>query len=72
MYASSGTYRITTNHDDGMKIYIDGNLLHNHWIDKSPGVENFNVVLASGTHTIKIEYYEGSGASTAIFSIQKL
>lgn len=72
IWATTGTYRITTSHDDGMRIYIDGVQVHNHWIDKSAYVENFNVSLAAGTHTIRIEYYENTGDATAIFNIQKL
>ena len=70
--ATAGTYRITNNHDDGMRIYIDGNLVHNHWIDKGSYNEFLNVSLAAGVHALRIEFYENTGDATAIFSIQKL
>lgn len=70
--ATAGTYQVTINHDDGMRVYIDGILLHNHWINKNPYVETFNVSLSADIHTIKVEYYDNTGSATAIFSIQKL
>ncbi len=70
--ATAGTYRISTSHDDGLRIYINGIQVHNVWYDKSAYFIRFNVALASGTHTIRIEYYENTGDATAIFDIVKL
>ena len=70
--ASEGNYLISLNHDDGMKVYIDNNLIHNHWVNKSPSDEFITLHLDAGTHSLRIEYYEYLNGATAIFNLQKL
>lgn len=70
--SDGGIYQISVNHDDGMRIFIDDTLVHNHWIDKPPSNESFDISLNSGEHNLRIEYYEHLNGATAYFNIEKL
>jgi hypothetical protein len=59
-------YRFTVNNiDDGVRLYIDGDLKINQWI-LSAGTHTVDVTFSSaGGHTIKLEYYENGGIARA-------
>ncbi len=63
---SSGTYRFTVTSDDGVRVYIDNALVIDKWIDQGSTTYTADRAL-SGTHTIKIEYYESSGGAILQF-----
>ena len=51
-------YRFYATVDDGVRIYIDGNLLLNDWQDKSVRTVSAATNLSASDHIIIIEYYE--------------
>ncbi|MFK4998730.1 PA14 domain-containing protein [Bacillus sp. N9] len=55
--ANTTYYRISGRADDGIRIYIDDEVVINQWMD---GVNNFHkdILLPAGTHDIRVEYYE--------------
>lgn len=59
----SGAYRFQTVSDDGVRLYVNGNLVINNWTDHSATTDtSADVVLAAGqTYTIVLEYYENGG-----------
>ena len=63
----AGRYEFTTVADDGVRLYIDGKRVINQW--QGPANTEFSAVadLATGKHTIKMEYLElGGGASASL------
>ncbi|MBI5567048.1 MAG: LysM peptidoglycan-binding domain-containing protein [Chloroflexi bacterium] len=56
-FASSGTYEFYAQVDDGVRIYVDNNLVVNDWFDHR-GVSKGTVNLSAGPHTVKVEYYD--------------
>lgn len=62
---TAGTYRFQTVTDDGVRVYVDGNLVIDDWEDQSTAVNQVDVDLAAGTHTLVMEYYEAFGDATA-------
>jgi hypothetical protein len=64
-FSTAGTYRFSTTSDDGSRIYVDGNLVVNHWSDHGPTTLTGDVSLSAGTHRVKVEYYEASGGASA-------
>lgn len=62
---SAGTYRFSTTSDDGSRIYVDGNLVVNHWSDHGATTLTGDVTLTAGTHRVKVEYYEAGGGASA-------
>ncbi|MDR1135941.1 MAG: DUF5110 domain-containing protein [Clostridiales Family XIII bacterium] len=48
--------------DDGVRFYLDGNLVIDNWGPNDSVTRIADTVLEAGsTHSIKVEYYEGSG-----------
>ncbi|HSX09002.1 MAG TPA: PA14 domain-containing protein [Candidatus Saccharimonadales bacterium] len=68
---AAGVYQFTTATDDGVRLYIDNNLVTDKWVD---GTTNYSIFkyLSSGTHTIQMEYYENTGNASAQLSIQQI
>ena len=53
-----GRYRFTTTTDDGVRLWVDGTLLIDHWRDMSATTFTGDIDLAAGEHTIRMEYYD--------------
>ena len=64
-FAQSGTYRFSASTDDGMRLYVDGALIIDAWVDQSPTAYTADRNLTSGRHRIRVDYYENGGDSTA-------
>ncbi len=60
-----GRYRFTTVTDDGVRLFIDGRLVINQWKDMGRESHSAEVDLRSGVHTLRMEYYEHTGAADA-------
>lgn len=56
-FPSSGLYEFYAQVDDGVRIYVDNNLVVNDWFDHR-GVSKGTITLAAGPHTVKVEYYD--------------
>ncbi|HLB24271.1 MAG TPA: PQQ-dependent sugar dehydrogenase [Dehalococcoidia bacterium] len=68
MNFNEGVYEFTTRSDDGARVYVDGQLILDYWIDQ-PGVEHTaNMQLTSGPHTVVVEYYENDGGAEMYFT----
>ena len=66
-----GTYKITLTSDDGVKLFLDGQLLFDHWDVHEPATDEIEVGLG-GQHRIEIEHFEGGGFGTLDFRLDKL
>lgn len=62
---SAGTYRFTATADDGIRVYIDNDLIINNWNDHPAQSYVANANLSSGHHLITVEYYENTGYAVA-------
>jgi hypothetical protein len=64
-YFVAGKYKFSTTTDDGVRLYIDGVLKIDKWINQGPTTYATEVDLSNGEHEIKMEYYEGGGSAVA-------
>lgn len=60
-----GTYRFHAVTDDGIRLYVDGELVVNEWRDGSRRELIAERWLPAGTHTLRVEYYERTGEAIA-------
>jgi uncharacterized protein YkwD/chitodextrinase len=62
---TAGTYAFKALTSDGMRIYVDGQLLLDRWRDQSTVLYTAQQTLSGGTHLVTVEYYEHAGWATA-------
>jgi hypothetical protein len=62
---AGGTWQFTTTTDDGVRLWVDGNLLIDQWHAQGPTAYSANVALAAGSHTVRMEYFENTGNALA-------
>ncbi|MFN2109055.1 MAG: PA14 domain-containing protein [Anaerolineae bacterium] len=62
----AGTYRFYASCDDGVRIYVDGQLVINAWQNqKLPNTNSGDITLGAGQHTVAVEYYEEGGVASS-------
>ncbi|MCB9419020.1 MAG: SH3 domain-containing protein [Ardenticatenaceae bacterium] len=66
---TGGTYRFDATMDDGMRIYLDGNIILDSWTDSQVHTMSTTVNISSGDHVVKVEYYDAGGAAVAKLTI---
>ena len=63
---SSGNYTFYTTTDDGVRLWINDQLLIDQWVDQAPKEYSGNISLTAGQKvTLKMEYYENGGGAVA-------
>lgn len=68
VYFEGGTYRFMATMDDGMRVWVDNNLLIDSWWDSQVHSLSRDIYLTPGEHQIKVEYYEVGGKAVAKLS----
>ncbi len=66
----AGRYRFSVTGDDGVRVFVNDELVLNGWWDH--GVRTFTTErdLAAGQHEIRVEFYEHWGAAVVKFSLE--
>ena len=67
LYFNAGTYRFSAFSDDGIRVYLNGQLIINQWADTQNTVFTANLSLSAGNHALRIEYYENLGDAKVQF-----
>jgi hypothetical protein len=67
---TAGTQHFTVRSDDGVRVWVDGVLQLDKWLDQAPTTYTFDVSLSAGSHTVKAEYYESVGGALLQLSWQ--
>jgi hypothetical protein len=67
----TGRYRFTTMSDDGVRVYVDDQIVIDAWRPMR-GTRTGLVTLTQGQHTVRVEYFERSQAAMAQVSAQLL
>ncbi len=69
---SEGLYEITVTADDGIRVYVDNNLVIDRFIDQPSTTYTTTLGLANGSHIFRVEYYERTGGAVAKFDYKKI
>lgn len=59
---AAGTYTFTARSDDGVRVWVDGELVLDDWSDHAPQTVSAEYPL-DGTHTLRVEYYDNIGGA---------
>ncbi len=60
-----GAYRFTVTSDDGIRVWVDSDLIIDQWHDHPPTTYTAQAYLGDGHHLLKVEYYERGGVAVA-------
>ncbi len=58
-----GKYRFTATVDDGVRIFLDNNLILDKWHPTAVTTYQVDVDVSEGKHQVRVEYFEEKGAS---------
>ena len=67
-----GTYLFHSWSDDGLRVWVDGDLVIDRWYDQQVSEEHRDVAIPQGQHTIVVEYYEQDRAAAILFEYSYL
>ncbi|MDX1688727.1 MAG: PA14 domain-containing protein [Candidatus Promineifilaceae bacterium] len=56
-----GVYRFVSRSDDGIRVWVNGTRIIDHWTVHSEAVDTATIPLDAGTHSIRVEYFENTG-----------
>lgn len=60
-----GAYTFLARSDDGIRVWLDDDMIINGWREQPPTEYSAQRTLSSGNHQLRIEYYERAGDATA-------
>ncbi|HUU85364.1 MAG TPA: right-handed parallel beta-helix repeat-containing protein [Phycisphaerae bacterium] len=66
----TGTYKVHTVSDDGIRVWIDGDLVIDDWTWHPPKENDAIVSLPAGRHQIRIEHFEIDGYAQLRFGME--
>jgi len=69
---ATGAYRFTVTGDDGVRLYVDGQLKIDKWLIQAPTTYTADVFLFTGDHEVKLEYFEACCGAVAKLSWEAL
>lgn len=62
---AAGDYTFYARTDDGVRVWVDDNLIIDQWRDMGPTVSQGSIYLDAGWHKVQVEYYDRIGYATA-------
>ena len=62
-YLNAGQYRITARADDGIRLWVDGQLIVNEFHGATNTTYTADLTLGAGRHSFMVDYYEAEGAA---------
>ncbi|WP_324650059.1 PA14 domain-containing protein, partial [Georgenia sp. H159] len=69
----AGTYEFQAQADDGVRVYVDDELVIDKWSKSSwSTVYNGQIDLTEGEHTIVVEYFEATGAARVLVGYERV
>lgn len=71
IYLREGWYHFRVQHDDGMRLYVDGKIVYESWYDQEVGYRTGLVPLKGGYRTFVVEYYDHVGNAVAQLSFDE-
>ncbi len=67
-FFNAGHYRFTTTTDDGVRLWLDGQLLIDQWKDQTLKSWSADITLTEGTHWLQMDYYQRGGNARAVLT----
>lgn len=68
---AAGLYRFSGAADDGIRIFLDNELVIDRW-ETGSGAYSADLVVLAGSHVIRVEHYEAGGGAKAIVKYERI
>jgi uncharacterized protein YgiM (DUF1202 family) len=68
----AASYQLSLQADDGVRAFVDGNLVINEFHSATTNTYTANLTLGAGNHTIVIEYYEAGGNAFINYNLNRI
>ncbi|RIK54147.1 MAG: hypothetical protein DCC57_07135, partial [Chloroflexi bacterium] len=65
LHFDAGTYRFHVRTDDGMRFFLDDQLIIDEWREGSAREVTRDLYVGYGTHNLRVEYFENTGDAVA-------
>jgi hypothetical protein len=65
-----GDYYLDITSDDGVRVWVDGKMVHDDWTYHAPKQESIPLYLG-GSHFIRIEHFEIDGYATLMAQLRR-
>jgi hypothetical protein len=62
---ASGNTTFTATSDDGIRVWVDADLIINAWFDQGTTTYTATATLTAGAHVVQVEYFENGGDAVA-------
>jgi hypothetical protein len=69
---SEGTYRFYVHSDDGVRVWLNGELIIDEWYEATPTTHTVDRTLSTGAYTVQVDYYESAGTAQIQFWWERL
>jgi LysM repeat protein len=69
---SGGTYRFWATVDDGIRVWVDGQLILDYWRIGPATTISCDYFLSPGQHTIRVEYFQAEGVAVVYLKYARL
>jgi hypothetical protein len=66
-YFNAGTYTFSVTVDDGVRVWVDGELIIDQWKDQQATTYSASRYLNAGNHALQVQYYENGGDALCRF-----
>ncbi|MEO8612282.1 MAG: PA14 domain-containing protein [Chloroflexota bacterium] len=66
---NAGTYQVSAQPDDGVRVYVDGVLYINEWHTATGAIYTADLTLYGGQHNFQVDYYEAGGSAYLNFGL---
>lgn len=68
---NAANYTFIVRADDGVRVWLDGVIILNKWIDQGPTEYRVTRAVTAGMHNIQVDYYENGGGALIEFRWQQ-
>jgi hypothetical protein len=72
LYFDGGMYRISAQVDDGVRVWLDSQIIIDEWHTATPNAYIKDINVPAGSHAVRVEYYEGVGVAFINFNVDKI
>ena len=67
----AGPYRFYARADDGVRVWLDGQLIIDEWHEAANATYSAERNLSADAHSLRVEYYESKGIASVVFWLER-